>query len=86
MAFHRLNLAQWNIFIVIIIFLFIIFVICGCLFWVAEMPICGAHLPCTVSSFLWVDRRKLIGADVGGQDAAGQCVCLRSQFTLIILV
>ena len=36
--------------------------------------------------FLLLSGWKPMGAHVGGQDAAGQCVSLRSQFTLIILV
>ena len=51
----------------------------------AEVPAYGVHLPLQ-GVFLPLSGRKPMGAHVGGQDAAGQCVSLRSQFTLIILV
>ena len=51
----------------------------------AEMPAYGVHLPLQ-GVFLPLSGRKPMGAHVGGQDAAGQCVCLELLFILIILV
>ena len=51
-----------------------------------EMPAYGIHLPCKGSSFLCLSGQKPMDAHVGGQDAAGQCVCLGLLFILIILV
>ena len=51
----------------------------------AEVPAYGVHLPLQ-GVFLPLSGRKPMGAHVGGQHAAGQCVCVRPQFTLITLV